>query len=129
MATMTITIILKPNSTLIIPEFMSRDEKHIWLKSQPDEPMSLVRFFAADNNLDVVDENRITRTIQLKGTYENIIDAFGLTLNTSEDTAISHNPFLSYEGPIVLPDYLLDKVISVIGLDQRPPTTGVHREK
>ena len=51
------------------------------------------------------------------------------TINTSEDTAISHNPFLSYAGPIVLPDYLLDKVISVIGLDQRPSTTGVHREK
>ena len=32
---------------------MSRDEKHIWLKSQPDEPMSLVRFFASDNNINV----------------------------------------------------------------------------
>ena len=84
------------------------------------EPADLeaVRSFAQENGLDVVNENAAARTVHLEGTVKQMDAAFGVEIRTRHDA--EGREYLSYDGPISVPQTIGDKVEGVLGLDQRP---------
>ncbi len=66
------------------------------------------------------------RTIVLKGTAEAMEKAFGVELNSYEDTR--HNRrFHTFEGKISLPEEHVEPIEAVLGLDSRPIATPHFR--
>ena len=77
-----------------------------------------IRSFAQQYGLTVVDEKPAARTVHLRGTVQEMDAAFGTQLHDFQD-AQGHR-YLSYDGPLSIPQSLAPTVMAVLGLDQRP---------
>jgi kumamolisin len=123
----TVSVIVKRKEPLKInrrggraagPVRVSRAEYMRHHAADPDA-ITLVKKFAREFNLKVEpDPTRVSRrTIQLTGTAADIQRAFGVTL---EQKSIAGQEYRVRQGAINLPASLLDAVVAVLGLDNRP---------
>ena len=91
-------------------EFAARYGAH------PDD-LGAVRKFARSRGLTVVAEDATRRVIRLSGTVQALAAAFGVDLHRYE---FPGGTYRGRVGPIHLPADLSERVVAVLGLDDRP---------
>jgi kumamolisin len=74
--------------------------------------------FAQHYGLTILDENFETRMVKVQGNAEQMNEAFGVRLCRATDS--QGNQYLTYMGPISVPESISQCVTAVLGLDQRP---------
>jgi kumamolisin len=75
--------------------------------------IAAVENFAKTYELQATEASAEKRTVKLAGTAAQFERAFGVQLGTFGN-------YISYAGPLTVPDTLADKVLAVLGLDNRP---------
>jgi kumamolisin len=93
------------------------------------EDLAAVRQFAASFGLAVVQEHGPRRTVVLSGTVAQFNKAFGVQLAHYQH---DNGTYRGHPGTVHLPDTLRERVIGVLGLDNRPqarPHFRVRRPK
>ena len=96
---------------------MTREQAEAFLRATPED-LAAVRSFAQSNGLTVASENAEARTIQVEGNVAQMEQAFGVKIEQRIDP--DGKNYLSYQGPILLPEALAGIIRAVLGLDQRP---------
>jgi len=82
-----------------------------------DDDLAVVRAFAANRGLAVLEESRARRSVRLSGPAGEVARAFGVRLARYEYPGGSYR---GREGPVRLPPELVGVVEGVFGLDNRP---------
>ena len=97
-----------------IPRLSRADyiERH----SAKEEDIENFKTFARENGLSIVDVDRPSRKIVLRGTAAAISHAFGTELQEYEHQG---KRVRARRGPVYLPAHLVDKTESILGLDNR----------
>ena len=80
--------------------------------------MEHARRFASDYGLTVAEEDPAARTLKLSGSADQMNKAFGVKLALVSDAKGAC--YMSHQGCVSVPTSLAGKVMSVLGLDQRP---------
>ncbi len=80
--------------------------------------VAAVRSFLEQYGLTVTDENLAARTLKAKGTARQMAEAFSVRLGLYEDA--DGQSYVSYQGPLSIPQSLDGIITAVIGLDGRP---------
>lgn len=88
------------------------------------EDLAAVAAFARRQGLEVVEASSGRRCVVLSGAVEQFDQAFGVESGLYESAAGTHR---SHEGSIHLPGRLSGIVLGVLGLDNRPLTSGRWR--
>lgn len=96
---------------------LPREQAEQQLSADPRD-MSAVRAFLEQYGLTVTEESPAARTLRVKGTVQQMEEAFSTHMGWIEDSA--GNRHLSYQGSLSIPQSLDGIITSVIGLDQRP---------
>jgi kumamolisin len=81
------------------------------------EDVGVVRSFARSSGLEVVGEDRARRVVHLSGTVARLAAAFGASLDRYDHPA---GAFRARTGPLRVPVDLRDRLVAVLGLDNRP---------
>ncbi|MBI1312062.1 hypothetical protein GC176_12280 [bacterium] len=100
--------------------FVSRDtslSELANLYAPADADIELVRMFAEEHHLDVVDVSNLRHDVVLEGTAADLSAAFKVQLAQYEHDRGSYR---AHDEAIHLPDELVDKVEAVLGLDDIP---------
>ena len=82
-----------------------------------EDDLTAVRKFAATHGLAIVQEHRARRTVVLSGTVAQFNEAFDIELMHYQHDEGSYR---GHAGPVSLPDSVHDRIIGVLGLDNRP---------
>jgi Pro-kumamolisin, activation domain len=77
-----------------------------------------VESFVRNHGLTVVESNAAERSVVVRGTADQMKQAFGTNLEWFESADGQRH--LSYEGDVTLPAEIAPRVLAVLGLDQRP---------
>jgi kumamolisin len=96
---------------------VSREQAAQALEADPDD-LAAVRSFLEQYGLSITKESAEARTLHVEGTAEQVSEAFGTRLGWFED-ADGHR-YVSYEGPLSVPESLSGVMTAVLGLDERP---------
>jgi len=96
---------------------MTREQAVAFMRVDPGD-LAAVRSFAQSNGLRVIAENAEARTIQVEGNVAQMGRAFGV--KSEERIDPDGQQYLSYQGPILLPETVTGIIEAVLGLDQRP---------
>lgn len=107
-----------PSREITVTVMLRREAPEQTCASRQD--LEALRRFAQHYGLTVVDEKPAARTVHLRGTVREMDTAFGTQLREFQD-AQGHR-YLSYGGPLSVPQSLAPIVMAVLGLDQRPIT-------
>ena len=75
--------------------------------------MEAVSEFAQEAGLEVIEADAAKRTVKVSGLASTLAKAFGVELRSSGD-------YVSYSGPVTVPEELAGKIMAVLGLDNRP---------
>jgi kumamolisin len=92
------------------------EDQHRARRSTADD-IDRVRAFAESHGLEVVEASEKRRAVVLEGRAHDLANAFGVELVRYEH---AHGDHHAHEGPIHLPEELIDVVIAVLGLNDRP---------
>ncbi len=84
-----------------------------------------IRNFAKEYNLQPLNENVATRSIELHGTVGDLSRAFGVGL---DNVKIKDKVHRVRVGPVTIPQELAGKIEAVLGLDNRPAATPHFRK-
>lgn len=98
----------------------SREEAEQAVAADPAD-MAAVQSFLAQHGLTLTQENAAARTVHIRGTVQQMNDAFGIQLGWYEDAQGRRH--LSYEGALTVPASLSGVMTAVLGLDLRPIAT------
>ena len=82
------------------------------------EDVHKVTSFAEQHGLTVTEASPTTRTIKVRGTAEQMSNAFGVQLGLVSES--EGEKYLSHKEAISMPHSLANLVTAVLGLDQRP---------
>ena len=96
---------------------MTREQAEALMRVAPND-LAAVQSFAQSSGLKVIAENPEARTIQVEGNVAQVGQAFGVKIEQRIDP--DGLKYLSYQGPIVLPETVSGVITAVLGLDQRP---------
>ncbi len=97
-----------------------REQAEQMLSASPDD-LSAVRSFLTEQGLTITKENPEARTLHIRGTVQQMNDAFGIRLGWLEGAEGQRH--LGYEGALSVPESLSGVITAVLGLDQRPIAT------
>ncbi len=95
----------------------SREHPAISTAASPND-MTAVCSFIEHYGLTVAEENAPGRTIRVQGNAQQMDEAFNVQLCWCTDSKGTR--FMTYQGPISIPESLRNVVTAVLGLDQRP---------
>lgn len=96
---------------------MSREEAENFLRVDPAD-LAAVLAFVKRYKLTVVAQNAEARTVQVEGSVIRVGEALGVRIEWRIDP--QGKRYLSYQGPLTVPENLAGIVEAVLGLDQRP---------
>ncbi len=96
---------------------LSREQALENTAADPND-MAAVCAFAQHYGLTILQENLETRVVRVQGTAEQMDEAFGVMLCYVTDQ--KGDRYVSYEGPLSVPQSISKAVVAVLGLDQRP---------
>jgi kumamolisin len=85
----------------------------IVLQQHAQEDVDAVSGFAREAGLEVTEADAAKRTVKVSGNAAALANAFDVELHASGN-------YVSYSGPISVPEELAGKVMAVLGLDNRP---------
>jgi kumamolisin len=89
------------------------------IKGADPEELRQVVEFARGCGLQVLEESVPKRMVRVVGTVGELNAAFGISLRCFGSSA-SGGAYLSYEGPLTVPDRLAGCILAVLGLHQAP---------
>jgi len=95
----------------------SRQEFSQKLGADPQD-VQAVEQFAHHHHLSVAEASLEKRRVVLRGTAQNLSDAFGTTLAHYKDNA-TNQTFRGRSGALSVPEELKDIVVAILGLDNR----------
>ena len=101
-------------------EPISRDEAASTIGADPQD-IAAVEAFAQQYDLQLTSADPATRRVKVSGSVRNLEKAFGVELR-------NYGNYVSYRGPLTVPESLSDSIIAVLGLDTRPvarPRTNI----
>lgn len=90
----------------------SRERAEASTAADPQD-LAAVKDFAQQNGLHVIDADAAKRTVKVSGKARDFERAFGIRVGRFGD-------YLSYDGPMSVPESLGGVIIAVLGLDNRP---------
>ena len=96
---------------------LSREDAAQTLGAAPQD-VAAVRAFLTGHGLTITSENAAARTIKAEGSVAQMAQAFATRLGLVSGP--DGSKYLSYEGPLSVPQALVSVIQSVVGLDQRP---------
>ncbi len=99
---------------------LPREQAEQMLSANPDD-LAAVRSFLTQHGLTITKENAQARTLHVRGTVQQMNDAFGIQLGWLENAQGQRH--LGYQGALSVPESLSGIVTAVLGLDQRPIAT------
>lgn len=105
-----------PNREVTVTVMLRRQAPELTCADPQD--LAALRCFAEQYGLVIVDEKPDARTAHLRGTVQQMDAAFGTQLREFQDAQGTR--YLSYDGPLSVPEPLAGIVMAVLGLDQRP---------
>jgi kumamolisin len=126
----TVSVLLKPKTpldtaNLADPSARLTRERFAELHSPDPASIKLIEDFAAEFGLQCERmEPASRRTMSLTGSEAAMSKAFGVQLQHIDS---EHGPLRLRSGAIMLPESLLDHVVAVLGLDNRPQATPHFR--
>ncbi|MBV8865325.1 MAG: S53 family peptidase [Acidobacteriaceae bacterium] len=86
-----------------------------------------VQAFAAEHELSVVDVRPGSRSIKIGGPLEKLAGLFGADVRFSQ---VGEKKYRTRQGHLTVPAQLADRIVAVIGFDERPvAATGRKRRK
>lgn len=95
----------------------SRESAAAAMAADPGD-LEMTRAFAEQYGLQIIDENKEARRIQVRGTAAQLDKAFGVQLRWADGA--DGQRYLTYGGSITVPQDLDGVVTAVLGLDRRP---------
>jgi kumamolisin len=95
---------------------LGREEFSALYGADPED-LAAVRVFAQSHGLQVLEESLPRRSVRLGGTVEALTGAFGVDLHRYEFPGGSYRGRI---GPVRVPANLKERVLAVVGLDDRP---------
>ena len=128
-----VSVIVRRKNALHLSELKGRRLSHAEFNEQygaAPADFDSIRAFAQHHGLQVDEaaSSLARRTIVLKGTAEAMERAFGVELNSYEDTRHKKR-FHAFTGKISLPEEHAPAVEAVLGLDSRPIATPHFRRR
>ena len=91
---------------------VSREKAAAAISADPND-VATVESFAGQYGLHVIASDPAKRMVKVEGTARDFDRAFGIELS-------SFGNYVSYNGPITVPEPLADVIVAVLGLDSRP---------
>ncbi len=85
----------------------------IILQSPSQDDVAAVEAFAREFGLRVTEADAAKRTVKVSGTPQQLGEAFGVKLAKA-------GGYVTYQGPLSVPEDLAGLVMAVLGLDNRP---------
>ena len=118
---LTATIVLrrKPAAAGVGERLLSGDFKPLPREQAAEQlgadtqDLDAVQFFAESYGLCIVSRDQATRIVKVAGHARNFDHAFGIKL-------AAFGSYISYHGPLTVPEALAGVIIAVLGLDDRP---------
>ncbi|WP_158749101.1 protease pro-enzyme activation domain-containing protein [Acidobacterium sp. S8] len=131
--TLSVSVIVRRKNALKLSDLKGRRLSHEEFNAQyAADPADFdrIRAFAQQHGLSVNEEasSLPRRTIVLTGSAANMEKAFGVQLQSYEDTSRKKR-FHGFEGKISLPDDHAEPIEAVLGLDSRPIATPHFRKR
>ena len=126
-----VSIVVKPRRSVDISQLhgkvLTHEEFAATYGADPEQ-LDLVRQFARDNGLTVVDrpDEIARRTITVRGTVGDLEKAFSVTL---KDCTHREGKFRTRTGAVMIPTNLADVIQGVFGLDNRPQARPHFRRR
>jgi kumamolisin len=102
---------------------LSHDQLAAWYGADPDDLLA-VEAFAAEHNFSILKQHVGARTVTLSGPLGPLAAAFGTNL---ELRLLGNRVFRSRQGELHVPESLKDRVVAVLGFDERPVAATNHR--
>jgi kumamolisin len=93
--------------------------------ADPDD-LQAIEEFAAENRFTIAHINPAARSVTISGPLSALADAFGAKL---ELRRLGNRIVRTREGDLQLPECLTDRVVAVLGFDQRPVARTYHAVK
>jgi pro-kumamolisin-like protein len=100
----------EPSSPLLADQRLNAT---IVLQHHSQEDVDVVSAFARNASLEVTEADATKRTVKVSGTAAALAEAFNVDLRSSGN-------YVTYTGPVSVPEELAGKVMAVLGLDNRP---------
>lgn len=113
--TVAVTVVLRPGST---------DSSAANAFHAAEEDVAAVRSFAEHHNLEVLAADPKARTVRVQGRVDDLQRAFDTQVRMY---SVDGRSFRGREGTLAVPDELDDKVVAVLGLDERPVARPLFR--
>ncbi|WP_157892057.1 MULTISPECIES: DUF5047 domain-containing protein [Frankia] len=122
---MQVTVLLRPTQPL--PDIAVRMDRRQFAARHGARAQDLaaLRLFAAEHDLDVVEEHQPARTVKLAGSVGQMGRAFRVRLDRWEHPG---GWYRGRTGPVHIPEELAG-VVAVLGLDDRPALRTHHRHR
>lgn len=104
---------------LFSPNFqpLAREDAASQLGADPID-LGVVEAFVQQNGLSVQSADAVTRTVKVEGVAADIERAFGVRLSWYEGP--DGQRYMSYDGPITVPEDVSQSIVAITGLDNRP---------
>src|SRR5262245_42298893 len=96
--------------------YLTSEEFEERFGANPDD-VGAVSQYVRDHGLAVVGVDLARRTMDVTGTAARCERAFGVDLRY---WALGQTVFRGHAGPVVLPSEIAERVVAVVGLDERP---------
>jgi kumamolisin len=122
-----ITIVLRRKSAVMHKEAITDHLSHnVLAEAHGADPTDIaaVEAFAANHGFEVTEVNRATRLVRVSGPLNEMANAFGANLELRQ---IGSRIFRTRQGALTVPSTLHERVIAVLGFDERPVATTHHR--
>jgi kumamolisin len=104
---------------------LTRDEFRTRYGARPED-LARLRAFANERSLRVVREDVAARSVALAGSSAILAEAFGVELRRFTHKGGSYR---GHTGPVRLPSELAERVVGVLGLDNRPQAKPHFRHR
>jgi kumamolisin len=118
----TVSVVLRPpaDDGDVDPRTLSLEEKRERYGAAPEDVQAVVDF-AAEHALEVVDARLEARTVWLRGSLAALGGAFGVGFERRGHSTGEHR---GQVGPVTVPAPLAERVLGVLGLDDRRLMVG-----
>ena len=122
----TVTIVLRrppgapdDGETLLSGAPVSREDASRFMDADPAD-IDAIRSFAGAYDLSVSELNPASRTVKVTGSVTSLESAFGIKLGSVGGAR-------TYNGPLTVPAALAEKIVAVLGLDNRAVARSAHQ--
>lgn len=103
--------------------YLSHDDLAQRHGADPDD-VEAIEAFAAHHGFTIDEVNRATRLVRISGPLRDMAKAFGADVELRQ---LGSRTFRTRQGALQVPSTLAERIVAVLGFDQRPAATTHHK--